>query len=226
MQISPPVTQTITQQSATKAFEDWENDYRANPASFYTEAEVAAMKVATLSEQRTIHFLALLRQGGNTTPPIPGQYWADQKGWYAGICRSEDGLTGWHLILPDVPECYIEDVAWGEYGKKIKGADLQFDGLANTVAMAAAGSELALRIRELPGDCYLPSRFESALLYAMLRDQIKQGDWYWTSTQTSAGNAWVQDFSYGIQNDNIKYSTGRARAVRRLSLQSFSPLDR
>ena len=54
--------QPITQQSATLAFEAWETAYRANPAGFYTEAETAALSVATVSEGRAIHFMALLRQ--------------------------------------------------------------------------------------------------------------------------------------------------------------------
>ena len=158
----------------------------------------------------------------STTPPIPGQYWPAQKGWYAGICRSEDGLTGWHLILPKGAKFYFKDVTCGERGQDVAGATKAFDGLANTLAMAEAGSALAIKIRKLPGDCYLPSRFESALLYAQLRDQIEFGDWYWTSTQDSAGDAWVQYFYYGYYGKN---NTGRARAVRRLSLQSFSTLE-
>lgn len=54
--------QTITPEQVTQAFVDWETDYRANPDNFYTAAESAAMEVATLSEARAIHFLALLRQ--------------------------------------------------------------------------------------------------------------------------------------------------------------------
>lgn len=160
-----------------------------------------------------------------TTPPLPGQYWAAQKGWYAGICRSEDGLSGWHLILPKGAKFYFKDVTWGERGQEVAGATKAFDGMANTIAMAEAGSALAIKIRKLPGDCYLASRFESALLYAMLRDQIELGEWYWTSTQSSAGSAWMQTFGYGGQSYDYKSLTGRARAVRRLILQSFSPLE-
>ena len=161
----------------------------------------------------------------STTPPTPGQYWPAQKGWYAGICRSEDGLTGWHLILPKGAKFCFKDVTWGERGQDVAGATKAFDGLANTIAMAEAGSALAIKIRKLPGDCYLASRFESALLYAMLRDQIELGDWYWTSTQGSAGYAWMQYFYNGNQTSLNKYDSGRARAVRRLNLQSFSPLE-
>jgi hypothetical protein len=38
-----PVPQPITHQSATQAFEDWENKYRAEPATFLTVEECAAM---------------------------------------------------------------------------------------------------------------------------------------------------------------------------------------
>jgi hypothetical protein len=166
-----------------------------------------------------------MKTAASTTPPLPGQYWPAQKGWYAGICRSEDGLTGWHLILPKGPKFYFKDVTWGERGHDIAGAKNNFDGPANTIAMAEAGSALALKIRKLPGDCYLPSRFESALLYAMLRDQIELGDCYWTSTQYSDGYAWFQLFSLGSQGCLSKRSTCRARAVRRLILQSFNPSE-
>jgi len=57
--------QTLTKAQATAAFEAWERDYRANPdSSFFTPEEAARMEVAPLSEQRAIHFMALLRQDG------------------------------------------------------------------------------------------------------------------------------------------------------------------
>lgn len=52
---------SITIEAATKAFEDWENAYRANPDGFYTAEETAVLDVASVSEGRAIHFLALLR---------------------------------------------------------------------------------------------------------------------------------------------------------------------
>lgn len=160
------------------------------------------------------------------TPPIPGQYWPAQGGWYAGIQRSEDGAIGWHLILPQGVQFVLRDVVWGKRGQTVKGADHQFDGLANTLAMAEAGHKLAQHIRALPGDCYLPSRFESALLYATLREQIELGDWYWTSTQYSSNFAWMQYFGDGSQTSYLyKDYEGRAVAVRRLVLQSFNTLD-
>ncbi len=61
----------------------------------------------------------------------------------------------------------------------------------------------------------LPTRDESALLYAHLRDKIDNGGWYWTATQYSDGYAWSQSFYYGIQDCFNKKSEARARAVRR-----------
>ena len=153
-------------------------------------------------------------------PPLPGQYWPEQHGYYAGIQAPEDGNTGWLLILPDAPECYFVDVIWGLYGEDVAGAVSEFDGLSNTLAMAAAGSDLAQRIRALPDDCYLPSRNESALLYATCRAQIETGDWYLTSTQCSANDAWTQLFDHGLQTSGSKSYEGRARAVRRILLSA------
>lgn len=64
----------------------------------------------------------------------------------------------------------------------------------------------------------LPTRFESALLYANVRDQIDTDYWYWTSTQHAAGPdwAWCQLFDDGSQTCNHEDSHNRARAVRRV----------
>ncbi len=150
--------------------------------------------------------------------PQPGQPWPDQQGHYAGIIAKPDGAA-WALTLPtDVPA--LPDQAWGEYSTLIEGADDPFDGYANTLAMADAGNELAQAVRELPGDCYLPSRMEALVLFATLREQIGSG-WVWTSTQYSAHSAWFQDFDNGNQNWGRKSSQWRAVPVRRLVLRSF-----
>jgi len=54
----------ITVEQLTAAFAAWESGYRANPENFMTEAEVAAMEVADVSEARAIYFYALLRDVG------------------------------------------------------------------------------------------------------------------------------------------------------------------
>jgi hypothetical protein len=66
----------------------------------------------------------------------------------------------------------------------------------------------------------LPTRDESALLYANVRDQIDQDYWYWTSTPHASEPcwAWTQTFDFGIQNDFHKDYHTRARAVRRIPI--------
>ncbi len=43
-------------------------------------------------------------------------------------------------------------------------------------------------------------------------------EWYWSSTQYSDDNAWIQYFRYGNQTNDIKSYEARARAVRLIQL--------
>lgn len=63
----------------------------------------------------------------------------------------------------------------------------------------------------------LPTRDESALLYANVRDQIDTDDWYWTATPGAGDErgAWLQDFLNGNQTSYHEDTSYRARAVRR-----------
>ena len=150
-----------------------------------------------------------------SAPPIPGQIWKEQKGVYIGIMRSADGKSAWHLILPTGAKYQI-NAAYGCYGKRIAGADCRFDGYANTVSMAAAGSESAKKALDL--DCHIMSRAEAALCYAVAPNEFKTDDWYLTSTQSSEDFAFGQRFGYGSQYDYGKSNERRCRFVRRLIL--------
>ncbi len=155
------------------------------------------------------------------TPPAAGQYWPAQSAWYAGPVAYPDGRV-YALLLPDGFD-QLGERAWsGKYGKT--DATSLHDGLANTQAMAKAGSKLGKDILALDGELYLPARIEALQLFATLKDQIG-GGWTWTSTQYSEYDAWYQYFGYGYQDDNDKKAEGRVRLVRRLLLQSLSPSD-
>ena len=64
----------------------------------------------------------------------------------------------------------------------------------------------------------LPTRNESALLYANVRDQIDQDYWYWTSTPHASEPSWArgQHFGDGTQYYSLKDYRPRHRAVRRV----------
>ena len=65
----------------------------------------------------------------------------------------------------------------------------------------------------------LPTRQESALLYANAKDAF-ESEWYWTGEQYvgTASYAWSQNFFNGLQGSHAKGYKGRARAVRRVPI--------
>ena len=66
----------------------------------------------------------------------------------------------------------------------------------------------------------LPTRQESALLYANAKDAFEP-TWYWTGEQYAgyASTAWGQNFDGGNQGLIGKGYKGRVRAVRRVSIE-------
>ena len=67
----------------------------------------------------------------------------------------------------------------------------------------------------------LPTRFESALLYANPRDQIDTDHWYWTATthEREPSWAWLQHFDNGYQYYGRKENGYRSVAVRRVPFE-------
>jgi hypothetical protein len=156
-------------------------------------------------------------------PPRIGVYWPGQGGVYAGLVRGHTSQPDYRLIVADEYEYdgEVKDIAWGSIGTETSGADHEWDGKANTHALADSenehpAAEWAHQL-ELKGfsDWYLPSRRELALCYANVPEQFAK-TWYWSSTQYSADSAWGQHFGDGIQLSDRKSSQARARAVRRI----------
>jgi len=155
----------------------------------------------------------------NAAPAI-GQFWPGQGGIYAGLMRGHDGNPDYHLIVPTDPRGFVREIAWGSQGKEEAGACSDFDGQANTTALAkskhdhpAAEWADALDI-EGHADFYLPSRRELRLCWVNVPELFDEG-WYWSSTQHSALYAWNQGFGDGGQGISDKDTALRARAVRR-----------
>lgn len=69
------------------------------------------------------------------------------------------------------------------------------------------------------GGWYLPSAFELQLMRMNLPQDHRTSfapDFYWTSTETSASNAWLINFASGeVSSSNKSNTTGRVRAISR-----------
>lgn len=161
------------------------------------------------------------------TLPLFGTLLATHGGHFGAILRgaAADGSQDYALIVADA-SAEIEDATWSKDYTTIAGADSKTDGQANTDAMAAAGLQLALRIKALDlgghTDWYLPAAAELRALSATVPELFQQKDWYWSSTQYSRYDAWCQGFEYGDSYASGKDNECRARPVRRVQLQHLS----
>lgn len=128
--------------------------------------------------------------------PLPGQFWPEQGGIYVGIAAAEGDMPAGHIVL-----------------------------LADKPAKRLPWAQAVAWAKNLGNGAHAPTRFESALLYANVRDKLDINSWHWTSTErANASYAWGCDFHDGFQYDNHKSDDGCAVAVRRLDLYSFNPL--
>ena len=154
--------------------------------------------------------------------PNLGEAWDEQRGRLIGLCPG--GTTGpdYALILPFSKDADLGERIWGERGKEIPGADHIWDGLANTMAMAAAGNQLAKDILSLEADgtsgLYLPARHEARTAFLIAADQFDKTKAHWTSTQSGAYHAWFQYFDDGFQYTDAEDKEFQVRLVRRFEL--------
>jgi hypothetical protein len=154
--------------------------------------------------------------------PRIGAPWAGQGGNLIGIIRGEKGQPDYCLVVPTNKSAKLK----GIYGplERVTGAESEYDGLANTKAMAAAGSDVAKRVLALQisghADFYIPSRREARLAQTNA-PELFSPEAHWTSTQYRARSdyAWVQTFGRGNQYAGHKSNVFPVRAVRRVPIQ-------
>jgi hypothetical protein len=101
--------------------------------------------------------MSAVEKAAVTIPEIGQAYGG---GFVSGITR--DPATGKRTLHITAGAAHELVGAWGKYGEKIEGADSFTDSLANTQAMAAAGSELAAKVLALSigghNDWAIPAR--------------------------------------------------------------------
>ncbi|PHM20965.1 MAG: hypothetical protein CK604_00715 [Curvibacter sp. PD_MW3] len=148
-------------------------------------------------------------------------------GFFHGILLIDGKLYG--EVTGPAADCFVKDLVWLPDYKDVPGATSESDGLANTLAMAEAGSPLgqaALACRSGGfDDWYVPARVGALLQYGNLKPRLDAAEafdtdyWHWTSTQYSRDTAWSQGFYDGYTLSYGKsWSGGAARFVRRFPL--------
>ena len=134
---------------------------------------------------------------------------------------------GWRY-LEAAPEDQAEGVKWGCSGESIPGARgiAIGTGKINTQAIIKSCSKdkiAAKKCTEYRGggksDWFLPSKDELNLLFENLYKNGIGGfaeEYYWSSSEEDGYPApgWLQDFSFGGQNDYAKDTICKVRAVR------------
>ena len=183
-----------------------------------TRIETDNHALAHLVLEHTSEYPQATLEAAALVPQI-GQPWPGQGGIYAGRARGEGGRD-YHLIVSLPALGTHPEIAWGAAGEDEPGARSEWDGAANTRALAASSNKHPAATwaaeLEIEGhtDWYLPGRRELALCYATVPELFEK-KWHWSSTQYSPHDAWVQGFVGGYQYDAHKDYTCRARAVRR-----------
>ena len=158
--------------------------------------------------------------------PRVGAHWPEQGGIYLGIMPGDDGKPDYHLILSG-KDGEFKDKSWGGYGTDEPGAKSDNDGWANTMALldsdtAHPAIDMAEEFVCSNGfyDWYVPARNELRLAYITAKQHFDTDTHYWSSTQSSDDDAWLQYFHGGNQGYGTKEFEARVRLVRRIQLST------
>jgi len=157
------------------------------------------------------------------TPPAIGEYWAGQGGRYICTLPALLGMPERHLIVGDGE---AEDLTFGPVAD-VSGATSQIDGAANTKALLGHGEHPAAQwaseyAADGHTDFFLPARLDMVMAHICAAKIFKTSGWYWTSTQISRRDAFVQVFENGFSFWGSKGHEHRARAFRVIPLNPLN----
>ena len=180
---------------------------------FAAKAQVIAVDI---SSDREGFYEGALKSGvvSGITPPALGEYWPGQGGIYGGIRLYPEGLC--YVIFAAID---VGKHAYGEYGTSAE-ATSRHDGRENTSILVnrdgshpAADAAYAFTC-DGHKDFSLPSIGELNHAWQYIPDSFEK-DWYISSTQRSAYNAFFMLFDDGTQYLSAQRSELRVRPVRR-----------
>jgi len=148
--------------------------------------------------------------------PLIGALWKEQGGYLGAILPDAASGRNRAIIVADKEHEFT--ATFGPTNVSLDTSDM--DGATNTKLMVesshtfpAAEKCAALTINGF-SDWFLGARREMRALQAASKELFDLDPWYWTSTQSSAYGAYVQDFSDGIQFYDDKYYERPVRPVR------------
>jgi hypothetical protein len=148
--------------------------------------------------------------------PALGAEWPGQGGVNGGLVAARGAVPAHYLIIAK------EDIGaheWGGRGKE-SGATSKTDGLANSEALQSEGGHPAIEAvaaytAEGHTDFYLPACAELYHCWVNAPELFAKDTWYWSSSQRSAGYAFLMYFDAGTQDTTVKGNELRVRPVRR-----------
>lgn len=162
--------------------------------------------------------------------PTLGTFLPEQGGYFHGAYFIGGQLFG--EVTGPAAECYVRGLPWHPEYVDVPGARSNWDGRANTLAMAMVNSPLAEKALACRSggfaDWYVPARgglllqldIKAALL-DVKGEAFDESKWHWSSTQYDRLDAFRQGFAYGTTDFYRKaWEGGAARFARRFSLSA------
>ncbi len=156
------------------------------------------------------------------TPPAHGEIWQGQGGRYICTLPPLFDAPARHLVAG---EGEAEDLAYGP-AMNVPGACSHFNGPANTAALLATDKDhpaaqwAAAYTADGHTDFFLPARLDLLMAHICAPQLFKKAGWYFSSTQDSRDDAFVQDFENGDSDCTSKGDEHRVRAFRWVHLNA------